>query len=300
MGPRASASKRKGSVQRSLTPERILQLGLGFWGSKTLLTAVELGVFTELAKGPLRADALRQKLGLHGRGAVDFFDALVALGMLENRNRKYANTPEAEFFLDRAKPSYIGGMLEMSNERLYPFWGSLTTALRTGLPQSEVKAGGNFCDSLYRDPAAMKAFLQAMTGISMGACQAIAKKFPWKNYKTFTDVGSAQGALSVQLALVHRHLSGTGFDLPVCQPIFEAYVRSFGVEDRVRFHSGSFYTDPFPEADVIIMGHILHGETLEDKQMLIAKAHRALPKGGAYLIFEELIDDERRKNAFAC
>jgi O-methyltransferase domain/Dimerisation domain len=290
---------KKRATSRSLTPEHILQLGLGFWGAKTLLSAVELGLFTELAAHPLDGETLRKKLGLHERGALDFFDALVALGMLEKRGGKYANTPETDLFLDRTKPSYIGGMLEMSNSRLYPYWGSLTTALKTGSPQSEARTGENFYDALYRDPAAVKNFLQAMTGISMGACLAIAKKFPWKKYKTFTDVGSAQGALAVQLLLAYPRLSGTGFDLPVCEPIFEGYIRSFGLEDRVRYQAGSFYNDPFPKADVIIMGHILHGENQEDKRKLIRKAYEALPKGGACIVFEELIDDERKKNAFA-
>lgn len=296
---KSRAKTKKTPASRSLTPEHILQLGLGFWGSKTLLSAVELGLFTELAARPLDGEALRQKLGLHERAALDFFDALVALSMLVKRGGKYANAPETDLFLDRAKPSYIGGMLEMSNSRLYPFWGSLTTALKTGSPQSEARTGENFYDALYRDPAAVKNFLQAMTGISMGACLAVAKKFPWKKYKTFTDIGSAQGALAVQLLLAHPHLNGTGFDLPVCQPIFEEYVRSLGLQDRVRYRAGSFYNDPFPEADVITMGHILHGENLEDKCKLIRKAYEALPKGGAYIVFEELIDDERKKNAFA-
>jgi hypothetical protein len=282
-----------------VTPDAILQLGFGFWGSKTLLSAVELGLFTELAKGALDAGQLRQRLGLHERSARDFLDALVALGMLEQRGGRYHDTPATELFLDRAKPSYIGGILEMCNARLYPFWGALTEALRTGRPQSEAKGGGNFYEAVYRDPAVMRQFLEAMTGISMGACVALATKFPWKKYRTFTDVGSAQGALCVHLTRTHAHLSGTGFDLPVCGPVFEEYVRSFGLESRLRFQPGSFYRDPFPPADVIIMGHILHSESLENRRMLIKKAYEVLPKGGAYIVFEELIDDQRRKNAFA-
>jgi O-methyltransferase domain/Dimerisation domain len=300
MAPRASVAKvKKGVPSPALTPDRILQLGLGFWGSKTLLSAVELGVFTLLANGPLDADALRHSLGLEERGACDFFDALVALGMLRKRGGKYSNTPETNLFLDRAKSSYVGGMLEMSNARLYPFWGSLTTALRTGLPQSEVKSGGNFYEALYRDPAAMKSFLEAMTGISAGACQALSRKFPWTKYKTCADIDCAQGALCVALASAHWHLRGTGFDLPACRGVFEEYVRSFGVHDRVGFQGGSFHRDPFPECQVLTMGHVLHGESLEDKRKLIAKAYKALPRGGALIVFEELIDDQRQKNAFA-
>jgi hypothetical protein len=118
-----------GHAPGEISPDKILQLGLGFWGSKALLSAVELGVFTQLARGPLNAESLRARLNLHPRGADDFFDALVALGVLQRKDGQYRNTPESDWFLDRAKPGYIGGVLEMANARLYPFWGSLTTAL---------------------------------------------------------------------------------------------------------------------------------------------------------------------------
>lgn len=128
----------------SHSPEKIMQLGMAFWGSKTLLSAVELGVFTELARQPQDASTLQTRLGLHPRSARDFFDALVALGMLERENGLYANTPETAFFLDKAKPSYIGGFLDMANARLYRSWGSLTEGLKTGLPQNETKECGDF------------------------------------------------------------------------------------------------------------------------------------------------------------
>ena len=162
-------------------PDRIMQIGMAFWGSKALLSAVELGVFTELAKQPLDTEGLRQRLGLHPRSARDFFDALVAMGMLQRENGRYANTSETNLFLDRAKSTYIGGFLEMANARLYRFWGSLTEGLRTGLPQNEIKEGGSFFDKLYKDLARLKQFMQSMTGLSMGASKAIAQNFPWRD-----------------------------------------------------------------------------------------------------------------------
>ena len=283
---------------KAITPESIMQLGLGFWGSKTLLSAIELGVFTELAKSPLSADDLTTRLKLHSRSARDFFDALVALSMLERENDLYRNTPATDVFLDRNKPTYLGGMLEMANERLYPFWGSLTEGLRTGLPQNEVKIGGaGLFEAIYGDPDRLRLFLGAMTGLSMGASQAIAQKFPWKEYQTVVDVGGAQGGLLVQVCAAHPHLTGVNFDLEVVGPIFKEYVAAHGLQERLTFQIGNFFNDPLPSADVITMGHILHDWNLEEKRMLLDKAYQALPEGGALIVFEALIDDERRRNA---
>ncbi|MBW3623410.1 MAG: methyltransferase [Armatimonadetes bacterium] len=285
-------------MEQELTPDRIMQLGLGFWGSKTLLSAVELGLFTELAKAPRTAPGLEEALGLHPRSARDFLDALVALGMLEREGDRYSNTPQTDLFLDRGKPSYIGGLLEMANARLYPFWSCLTEALKTGQPQNEVNTGEEPFAVLYSDPERLRGFLSAMTGISMGAANALAEQFPWGDYRTFIDVGCAQGCMPVQVALAHPHLEGGGFDLPAVGPVFEEYVASHGLGDRLRFHPGDFFKDSLPRADVLVMGHILHDWNLDEKRQLIRKAYEALPEGGALIVYEALIDDERRHNAF--
>ena len=276
-----------------------MQVGLGFWASKTLLSAVELDVFSTLAKAPADLPTIQRKLALHQRSARDFLDALVALKLLERSNGIYSNTTDTALFLDRAKPTYIGGILEMANARLYGFWGSLTDALHTGELQNESKGGGdNFFAAIYADPERLRGFLRAMSGISAGAAHAIAANFPWVNYKTFMDLGSAQGMVPATLARVHSHLTGIGFDLPPVKPVFEEFISHLGVDDRVQFHSGNFFEDPLPKVDVIVMGHILHDWDLTQKKMLLGKAFDALPKGGAVIVYDAVIDDDRRKNAF--
>jgi hypothetical protein len=281
-----------------LQPDHILQVGLGFWASKALLSAVEMELFTELAKHPGDLETLQGRLGLHPRAARDFLDVLVALKFLERRDGRYANTPSTDFFLDKRKPSYIGGVMEMANRRLYPSWGNLTTALRTGLPQNESKDGADPFTTLYADPAGLKEFLKAMTGISRGSNTAIARKFSWTGYKTAVDVGTAQGDLITQVALANPHIEGVGFDLPEVGPVFEDYVEANGLSGRVKFSPGSFFDQPLPKADVVMMGHILHDWDLDVKRMLIQKAFQALPLGGAYIVMESIIDDDRSTNAF--
>lgn len=281
-----------------LTPDRILQTGTAFWASKTLLSAVEMELFTELAQNPGDLATLQKRMSLHPRAARDFLDTLVALGFLERAGGIYRNTAETDLFLDKSKPSYIGGILEMCNHRLYPVWNNLTTALRTGEPQNEAKGGQDPFTAIYADPLRLHEFLRAMSGVSRGANIAIAKKFPWANYQSCADIGTAQGDLVTQIALIHRHLRGIGFDLPEVGPVFEEYIAANGLLERVTFRSGSFFTDELPRADVLLFGHILHDWDLETKRMLLQKAYAALPDGGAVIVYDSIIDDDRSKNAF--
>ncbi len=283
-------------MSKEPSAERLLELAMGFMAARTFLTAVEMGLFSELAAGPLATEEIMRRLELHPRSARDFLDALVAMGVLERDDGRYSNTPAADRFLDRTKPTYIGGILEMWGTRLYGFWSNLGEALRTGNPQNEIKGGEDLFAALYADPDRLRHFLLAMTGQTRNCAEQIARKFPWKKRRTVIDVGTAAGALPVQLALAHPHLTGGGFDLPQVQPVFEEYVRSRGLSDRLKFQAGDFFRDPLPSADVLTMGMILHDWDLEQKRELIRKAYQALPAGGALLVYEFLIDDQRRKN----
>ncbi len=285
-------------MNAQVTPDRILQTGLGFWGAKTLLSAVELGLFTELGDHPQYPETISRKLGLHDRAARDFLDALVAMGLLNRQGDAYSNTEETGLFLDRNKPTYVGGLLEMANARLYNSWGHLTEALQTGRPHNEADEGEGLFDALYADPVKLQGFLKAMTGVSLGAAHAIAEKFPWAEYQSFIDVGCAQGGVPVVIAQAHGHLGGGGFDLPPVGPIFEQYLKDHGLSDRLKFYAGNFFEDDLPTADVLVMGHILHDWNLEEKKTLLAKAYAALPPGGALIVYEALIDDDRSENAF--
>ena len=119
-----------------------------------------------------------------------------------------------------------------------------------------------------------------------------------EDYRTFADVGTAQGDLAAQIALANPHLRGVGFDLTEVGPIFEEYIAAAGVADRLTFMAGDFFTQELPKADVILMGHILHDWDLPTKKMLVRKAFDAVPAGGAFVVYEAIIDDDRSKNAF--
>ncbi len=265
--------------------------------SKVLFSAIEFGLFTELAKESMDAAEIQKRCGLHPRGVRDFLDTLVALRMLERRGEIYSNTSETDFYLDRAKPTYIGHYIEIQSLRGYQLFDKVSEALRTGEPQNEIKSGDeDWVDAMYRTPERLRFFLRGMTGHSLPSAMAIARKFPWEKYRTFADVGTAEGCLPVQVAMAHPHLVGEGFDLPAVRPFFDEYVASFHLQDRVKFRVGDFFKEPLPAADVLVMGMILHDWNLDVKMALLKKAYDALPRGGALIVYDHLIDDERRKN----
>ena len=275
--------------------DRILEIAFAFRGAKALLTAVELGVFTALNERPLTADELVSKLGLHGRGARDFFDALVALRLLgRDENGRYFNLSDCALYLDDPHaPSYIGGVIEYLNARIYDCWGHLGEALRTGKPQAGPFADGGYESFLSKAPN-LKTFLSGMSAGSLVPARTLADAFCWQEYRTFMDVGAAEGCVPVEIAKKHPHLMGGGFDLPEVGPSFTRYVARHGLQDRLKFHGGDFFIDPLPAADVLIMGRILHNWDMSKRRMLLGKAFAALPKKGALIVYETIIDDARR------
>jgi O-methyltransferase domain/Dimerisation domain len=304
LNPRNRTAAREDSMKnQQLDPSHILQTATAFMGSKVLLTAVELDVFTALGDERLSASQLGDALGLHPRGRFDFFDALVALGFLDREGDgpegMYKNTEQTAAFLDKRSSNYIGGLPEMLNSRLFGFWNDLGAALKTGKPQNETKHGGkSMFEELYANQASLGQFLDAMTGLQAANFEMLAEKFDFARYKSVSDVGGALALLSRIVGARHPHLSFTSFDLPPVVPLAQKRIQDAGMQGRIRAVGGDFFKDDLPRADVVTMGNILHDWNLEKKKMLIGKAYAALPSGGAFIVIENIIDDARRENVF--
>lgn len=286
-------------------PDHIMQIGTGFWPSKILLTAVGFELFTKLAaKQSMSAKEIKSALAFNctDRHVYDFLDTLVGFGFLKRdgllETARYSNTIDTAFFLDKNKPTYIGGMLEMMNNRLYTFWGNLEEGLQTGLPQNEIKHGENLFEAIYGDAEKLKEFVNAMSGIQKGNFMTFAQKFDFSNYKTLTDVGGSGGWLSLMVAKYQPHMSCVSYDLPPVESIAKATIQQFELTDRVKTACGDFFKDSFPKADIVVMGNILHDWDEETKLMLMQKAYDAIPEGGVFIAIENIIDDKRTKNVF--
>jgi hypothetical protein len=293
--PATPDSYRDDDVNKPITPDHIFKVAYAFREAKALLTAVELGVFTALADGPMGYERLRNRIGLHERGARDFLDSLVALGLLyQQDDDSYRNSPEADIYLTRGSPNYVGGQLDHLNTHEYPQWMFLTRALQTGNPHCGDPSNGAY-GALYACQGDAEMFTQAMGGGgTLAIARALATRFPWRDYNTLVDIGTSEGCLPVQIAQFHWHITGGGFDLPAVGPIFNAYVNNHGLAQRLRFHSGDFRVDQLPSADVLVMGRILHNWDHPTKKMLLDKAFAALPPRGALIVYDRLIEDDRK------
>jgi len=274
--------------------------------AKVIQSAVHFGVFTELAKhaktGGLTCEQLRTAVGIHERGALDFFDALVALKFLErDAQGRYTNSEGSNMYLDKSKPAYMAnaGTIEMSESRLYGHWGHLSAALKTGQQQNESKTPGvDVWESLYKNPVALANFANAMTAASTAPAQEMCndKDINWEGFKSIVDIGVSSGIFITTVVGANPHLVGIGYDLVYLKPIFETNVKNSKLESKITFAAGDFFKDEkFPQTDVIVMGHILHDWDLVTKKMLIKKAYDSLANGGAFIVYERFIDNERRQ-----
>ncbi|WKN30869.1 methyltransferase [Porifericola rhodea] len=293
------------SMSHETAPVKIMQIGTGFWASKVLLSAVHFDLFTLLSEQQsLSAADVKKKLQFQcaDRQVFDYLDALVALGFLKRKglleSAKYSNTEHSEMFLDKKKNSYVGGMLKMMNQRLYHFWGNLEQGLTSGKPQNEAKENEDIFSALYNDADRLSDFLRAMNSLQIGNFIAFAKKFDFSKYTSLTDVGGASGLLSVMVAKHNPHIKCVSFDLPEVEPIASKTISKFDMEGKVSLKSGNFFRDPIPEADVVIMGNILHDWNEEQKLKLMKSAYNAVKKGGVFVAIENIIDRERKENLF--
>ncbi|MBJ6999548.1 methyltransferase [Streptomyces griseofuscus] len=272
------------------TAAGILRLGNAFCDAKALLTAVELDLFTQLhgvPGGSATEAEVKQELGLHGRGLGDFLDLLVALRILERQDGRYRNAPGTDRHLVRGADEYIGGFLLRSNRNLYPAWGRLEEALRTGRQQS-----GSHYDEVTRNPAVLRQFIGSMDAFTNLLGAQLVDAYDWSPHASVVDVGGARGNLASQIVRARPHLAGHVFDLPEMEPFAKELIADLGLGGRLEFHGGSFFTDPLPSADVVVLGHVLHDWDPKQRSLLIHKAFDAVNPGGTLLVYDRMLDDE--------
>lgn len=276
-------------------PFDVMLSGWSFVRTKVLFAAIDLEIFTVLDAGPMTLGEIQEKAGLHPRGARDFLDMLVAMGMLERAAGKYANSPAAAEYLVQGKPNYAGGFLVMLTGFMGPGWDSLADTLRTGRAHGQTDDGEVPFEGVFENPMALGFFLSGMDSVNGIVGPALAEAFDWSGYSTFADLGGARGNLAVALVQAHPHLSGVVLDQPPVEPFFVDHMANHGTTGRVTFQGGDFFTDKLPDAEVMIIGNVLHDWSVDERRTLIRRAYEALPVDGALIVYDPMLDEERTR-----
>lgn len=272
-------------------PDRIMAILSGHWQTKILLTAMESDLFTHLSGAPATAAELSDRLGYRMPGAGAFLLALAGLELLEVEDGRFRNSPAAERYLVRGRAEFVGGYLQFCDRELNPAWDGLGVTLRTGTPYNRAAVEGNPYQSLYEDESVTDAFLESMDMFNTPIALRVSA-LDWSGYHSFVDIGGARGNLAHQLVSNNPHLTGIVFDLPQVERAFAKHMAALGAPEAISFVGGDFFTDPLPEADVLIFGHILHNWAVGDRIRLLRNAYQAVRPGGAVFVYDPMVNDD--------
>jgi acetylserotonin N-methyltransferase len=273
----------------------VLDLVEAFRRSKTMFTAVQLGIFDALAEAPQTLSVLAEKLALNQSALLRLLSGCVALGLLHNADGTYFNTPAATRLLTSGSPDTLAGYIRYSDRSLYPLWGRLEEAVRTGNNRWEEVFGSRdaLFDHYFRDENSAASFIGGMHGFGQLASKRVASAFDLSSFKHLVDLGGATGHLSVAACEAWPHLQATVLDLPVVEKFAVSYMSLSAAAPQIRFLASDFFSDPLPPADIYALGRILHDWTDEKISRLLDKIVASLPPGGGLLIAETLLADDK-------
>jgi hypothetical protein len=269
-------------------PKEMLARTMAFQPAKLLLTAVELGLFEELAAGPVAEAQLRDGLGLHPRGTADFLQALVALGAIEETDGRYQLGPRAGTLLPGV-PTSLTGFLRIANRVMYPAWGRLAEGLRTGAPQAATYHGSDMFNELYAHEDTRRELVRMAEDASAPLIPALVERFDWRSYKSVLELGGCRGNVLAEVVRAHPHLDARVLDLPQLAPAFAQHMTEIGMTGRLTFHAADFFVDRVPEADVIMIGHCLVDWDDEQRTKLIRRVAPCVHPGGVFLIWDPIV-----------
>ena len=277
----------KARDQAGALPDDINELIRGFMFSRTVLTALELDVFTALAGGA-SADAVAERIQSSRRGTEMLLHALAALKLLRKENGIFRNTPlSARFFAEASPDSARKALLHTAN--LWHRWSNLTASVRAGTPAP--KTG---------DGEWVNTFIAAMDRNARERSQAVVNAAGTEGIRRILDLGGGSAAYSIAFARANSGVTAEVLDLADVLPLTQEYIRRAGLVGRIHARVGDMLRDPLGHGfDLVLLSAICHMFSPKENRALYQRVHAALAPGGRVLVQDFILEPEKTAPRFA-
>jgi ubiquinone/menaquinone biosynthesis C-methylase UbiE len=262
-----------------------------YWYVCVLHSGIKMQVFTRLGSQSLPAEQLAQRLGADARATGLFLDALSAMGLVIKTGETYSNAPISLKYLDENSPDFMGNIV-YHHTHMYQDWGRLDEAVRSGRPPEPARE---------RTEEGTRGFLLGMRDLAMRGAEVLTTQLDLSECRSFLDLGGGPGTYCLHFCRKHLQLQGVIFDLPGSETIAGEQIRSFGLEQRVRFVAGNFLRDPLPSGpfDVAFLSQILHSCSVDECADLIKKVYPIVKPGGKVIVQEFILNESKTAPPFA-
>ncbi|MGE3990622.1 methyltransferase [Pseudorhodoplanes sp.] len=266
----------------------VSSIAYGFMGSQALFAALELGLFSALATGPLTAEEISARTGAHIGPLHALLHALTGLGLVLRENERYRNSKAAARYLVRESRGYMGEY----------YLRQIADTLYQQLPQARAVLRGEARDTTYSsfldDPVRTELFIRGQHAGSAGPAFLLARNADFSAYRRMLDLGGGSGAFSIEIARRWPQMSAIVFDQPGVIRFAEQFVADAGLSERIDCASGDVVNDSWPEGcDLILMSYIVSSYRPEDLRALLVRAFGYLPAAGGIMIHDFAMHDEQ-------
>jgi ubiquinone/menaquinone biosynthesis C-methylase UbiE len=267
-------------------PETIQKIGTAPYAAFAMIAGMQLELFTPLGAGPMRAEQLAEALGVGAAKLTPLLYALVAAGLLTVHAGCFANTPEADTFLVRGKPTYLGGQHAYYTAR-YQEILQTAASIRTGRPQAKL-------DFAAMSSEALETFLRGLHPGTLAAGRDLVTRYDFTAHHHLLDVGGGAGGLALAIAAACPQLRATVIDLPTVTPVTQRCIAEEGLSERVAVVTGDVVRRPLRGTyDVAVMRALLQVLAPEEAQRVLHNLVQVLEPGSPIYILGNILDDSR-------
>jgi len=276
-------------------PAVILDLLEAFRRSKTMFAALSLGVFDAVQSSAKSCEQLSKELHADADALERLLDACVGLKLLERSGTSYQNSAAANAYLTSDSPRRLTGYIHYSNNVMWKLWTHLEDAVREGTHRWKQVYGwdGPIFSHFFRTDEAKREFLMGMHGFGVISSPHVVEAFDLSRFTRLVDLGGATGHLAIAACERYPQMRAVVFDLPDALPLAREIVGASGVKDRIELAGGDFFVDSLPPGDIYALGRIVHDWSEPKILQLLRRINESLPSGGAILIAEKVLWNDK-------